>query len=63
MTIDPWTKPLSQETIDKKKKMLVEEFEVKLEDTTCFNCKAQKENRCVCQWDPYNTNGDCLLSK
>lgn len=30
---------------------------------TCLECPAQKRNRCVYQWDAYNTHGDCLAQK
>jgi len=28
---------------------------------TCDNCDI--EEKCKCSWDPYNTDGDCLMDK
>jgi hypothetical protein len=60
--IDQWTLPLSslQQIVAKVK--FVEEFgNIKL--ATCHECVRKDANRCVLQYDWYNTDGDCLLSK
>ena len=33
--------------------------DVSKEMTTCYNCPENKT--CEYAWDPYNTNGDCLV--
>ena len=36
-------------------------YEVDKESTTCWNC-AEKDT-CEFAFDPYNTDGDCLMDK
>lgn len=61
--------PLTKEEIERRKALFLSDGrqlankEMSLQDCTCFDCKMQKENRCVYQWDFYNTDGDCLFDK
>lgn len=62
MTLDDIERPLDPVTIQMMKNHFIREFG-SLDRCSCVNCKAQEANNCVLQFDPYNTDGDCLAEK
>jgi len=42
-------------------KAYLAKFDLTLEETTCFTCS--HSFACKCAFDPYNTDGDCLMEK
>ncbi len=54
-----------QRDIERLNNMSDEELEaaygVAKEDTACFHCPGN--TICKYAWDPYNTDGDCLMNK
>lgn len=39
------------------------QYQAPKEMMTCNECDLEKTGRCPVAWDPYNTDGDCLLDK
>lgn len=61
--MDWYEKPLSDEQVEAAKDVFIE-FHGSLDNCECVDCPLQKENRCVFQFDIYNTKGDwCLMEK
>lgn len=60
---DQYETPLTVGQIEEAKKNWLE-FHKTFDHCACLNCKLQVENRCVFQWDIYNTDDDfCLMEK
>lgn len=54
---------LTDEQIEEAKKQFIE-FHGSLDLCACTNCNLMKDNRCVYQFDVYNTIDDfCLMEK
>ncbi len=63
MTFAQYEQPLPQSAIDAAKAAFIE-FHGSLDDCACVDCLLMIENRCVFQFDVYNTTDDfCLMEK
>lgn len=61
---DQWTMAITVQRASAQRQNFIKEHG-SLDGCTCNGCPRRfaMANRCVLQYDPYNTNGDCLLSK
>lgn len=51
----------SKFTYEKVMENIPPEHQTAMEAMTCYQC--EKESTCKYAWDPYNTDGDCLMEK
>lgn len=61
--MDQYEIPLTPKQIEIAKQHFID-FHGSLDDCACVDCPMQKQNRCVFQFDSYNTKDDfCLMDK
>jgi len=61
--LDEYSTSLKPKEIEAAKRTFIK-YHGSLDDCACVDCPLQKENRCVFQFDVYNTKDDwCLMEK
>lgn len=60
--LEHWTEPLSFRLQRQLKQRFIKHHS-SVKRATCHTCIRRIVNECVLQYDPYNTDGDCLLEK
>jgi len=61
--MDHYENPLTDEQIEAGKQEFIK-FHGSLDHCACVGCPLQLENRCIFQFDVYNTDDDfCLMEK
>lgn len=56
-------RPMSRDEIMRAQQRFIELTGEALSECTCVRCHRMERNCCAYQFDAYNTNNDCLLSK
>ena len=58
-----WNQPMHPYEVERAKGRFEMLHSTHHSSATCADCRLQRVNQCSLQFDSYNTNGDCLLSK